>query len=132
MPHILAIHTHPDDIEFLIAGTLALLAKRGWTVDMITMAPGDCGTAEHSQEEIMKIRRKEAAASAEIIGARYRCLEGRDLCIYYDDLTQRQVTEAVRASRPDMVITASPQDYMKDHENTSVLVRTACFNAPIK
>ena len=28
-PRILAIHAHPDDIEFQCAGTLALLAEAG-------------------------------------------------------------------------------------------------------
>jgi len=132
MPHVLAIHAHPDDIEILAAGTVALLIRRGWTVEIITMAPGDCGTADRSAEEISAIRRKEAADSAAVIGAQYRCMEERDLRIYHNDRTQEKVTEAIRASKPDIVITGSPQDYMSDHEYTSLLVRNACFNAPIK
>jgi LmbE family N-acetylglucosaminyl deacetylase len=31
--------------------------------------------------------------------------------------------------RPDVVVTASPVDYMCDHEATSALVRDACFAA---
>ncbi|HPA47276.1 MAG TPA: PIG-L family deacetylase [bacterium] len=132
MPHVLAIHAHPDDIEILAAGTVALLTRHGWTAEIITMAPGDCGTADRSAMEISVIRRKEATNSAAVIGARYRCMEERDLRIYHNDRTQEKVTEAIRASSPDIVITGSPQDYMSDHEYTSLLVRNACFNAPIK
>ena len=35
----------------------------------------------------------------------------------------------MRESRPDLVLTAPPIDYMSDHEMTSRLVRDACFNA---
>ena len=55
MPHdarILAIHAHPDDVEFQCAGTLALLRQRGCHVTIATMTPGDCGTAEYDAEEI--------------------------------------------------------------------------------
>ncbi len=41
------------------------------------------------------------------------------------------MTEFLRRTRPDIVITAPPVDYMADHEVTSRLVRDACFNAPI-
>ena len=132
MPHVLAIHAHPDDIEFLAAGTLALLTRKGWSVDIVTLTPGDCGSADRDPDDIAAIRRVEAAASAAIAGAAYRCVEERDLCVYVDDPTQRRVTEAVRVSRPDVVITASPQDYMADHEAASSLVRTACFCAPMR
>jgi LmbE family N-acetylglucosaminyl deacetylase len=33
--------------------------------------------------------------------------------------------------RPDIVLTAPPVDYLCDHEMTSLLVRDACFTAPI-
>src|SRR5271154_2197279 len=84
-PRILAIHAHPDDVEFQCAGTLALLAQRGCPIVIATMTPGDCGSAEHSAEEIARIRRDEAARSARIIGAEYVCLEFRDLSIVIDN-----------------------------------------------
>ncbi len=132
MPRLLAIHCHPDDLEFLCAGTLALLADRGWSLHMATMTPGDCGSADRSAEEISTIRRREAAAAADVIKAEYTCLEERDLCIFHEPQTQRKVTELLRRVRPNVVITGSLQDYMADHEVTSYLVRNACFNAPIK
>ena len=44
---VLALHAHPDDIEFQCAGTLILLREAGCSVTMATMTPGDCGSAEH-------------------------------------------------------------------------------------
>jgi LmbE family N-acetylglucosaminyl deacetylase len=131
MPRILAIHAHPDDIEFQCAGTLALLRQAGCEVVMATMTPGDCGSAEHDAESISSIRRGEAWASAHLIGAEYHCLEFRDLAIFNDDDSRRRVTEFLRRIRPDIVLTAPAVDYLCDHEMTHLLVRDACFTAPI-
>jgi N-acetylglucosamine malate deacetylase 1 len=128
---ILAIHAHPDDIEFQCAGTLALLARAGCHVTMATMTPGDCGSAEHDSEAIAAIRRAEAQAAADLLGADYLCLEFRDLAIFNDDDSRRRVVEVLRRTRPDIVLTAPPIDYLCDHEMTSLLVRDACFGAPI-
>jgi LmbE family N-acetylglucosaminyl deacetylase len=129
---ILSIHAHPDDAEILAGGTLALLAERGHSITMVTMTPGDCGSAELSQEEIAAVRRKEAAASAALIGADYICAEFRDLALISDDASRRRVVEILRVTRPDIVLTASPTDYMCDHEAASRLVRDACFAAPVR
>ena len=126
---ILAIHAHPDDIELQCAGTLLRLRDAGCQVSLATMTPGDCGSAELPPDEISAIRRAEAKRSAELIGADYTCLEFRDLSIVVDNDSRRRVTELIRRTRPDIVITAPPVDYMSDHELTSRLVRDGCFNA---
>lgn len=131
MPRVLAIHAHPDDIEFQCAGTLALLKKKGCPIVMAVMTPGDCGSAELGPKEIAEVRRGEARASADLLGADFTCLEFRDLSICHDNDARRRVTEALRRARPDIVITAPLTDYMSDHEITGRLVRDACFNAPI-
>jgi LmbE family N-acetylglucosaminyl deacetylase len=126
---VLAIHAHPDDVEFQCAGTLILLREAGHHVTIATMTPGDCGSAEHDAEAIAAIRRGEAGASAAMIDADYRCAEFRDLAIFNDDDSRRRVTEILRRTRPDIILTAPPVDYIADHEMTSLLVRDACFAA---
>ncbi len=130
-PHVLAIHAHPDDIEFQCAGTLLQLKRLGCRISVATMTPGDCGSAEHSAEEIARIRRNEAAAAAAILEADYTCLEFRDLSIVFDNDSRRRMTEFLRRTAPDIILTAPPVDYMHDHEITSALVRDACFNASV-
>ncbi|BDC52232.1 PIG-L domain-containing protein [Bryobacterales bacterium F-183] len=124
---ILAIHAHPDDIEILAGGTVALLAASGHDVTLVSMTPGDCGSVEYSPEETAQIRRGEAAAAAAVIGAKYICAEFRDLAIFSDDPSRRRVCELIREVRPELVLTSSPIDYHCDHEATSALVRDACF-----
>jgi len=129
--HILAIHAHPDDIEFQCAGTLLLLKERGCTITVATMTPGDCGSAEMDAETIARLRRDEAKRAADILGADCHCLEFRDLQIVDDNPSRKRVTEFLRRIKPDVVFTAPPVDYMSDHEVTSKLVRDACFNASV-
>lgn len=131
MTRVLAIHAHPDDIEFQCAGTLLRLAAAGVELHLTTMTPGDCGSATLGADEISGIRREEAARAAGLLEAGYTCLEFRDLTIVFDNPSRRTVAEHLRQVRPDVVLTAPPVDYMPDHELTSRLVRDACFNAPI-
>lgn len=131
MKRILAVHAHPDDIEFLCAGTLALLAEKAHRITIATLTGGDCGSVETSLEETARIRRNEAATAAALIGADYLCAGFGDLCVFNDDSSRRQTTELIRATRPDIVITASPVDYHPDHEATSMLVRDAVFASTV-
>lgn len=126
---ILAIHAHPDDVEILASGTLIRLIAQGHHVIIVSMTPGDCGSVEYGPEEIAEIRRGEARAAAQVIGAEYFCGEFRDMAIFVDGESRRRVTEILRKTRPDIVITSSPEDYHCDHEATSALVRDACFAA---
>jgi len=96
------------------------------------MAPGDKGTAEFSRIKISRIRKAEAAKAAEIIGATYHCLELEDVYILYDRESINRATAIIRSIRPTIVFTASPNDYMVDHELTSMIVQTACFSSGIK
>jgi len=129
MSVILALHAHPDDIETLAAGTLALLAAKGHRIVIATASAGDCGSAEHSPEETARIRQAEAARAAAMIGAEYHCVGFGDLAVFNDDPSRRKVTELVRRSKAELVITAAAADYHPDHEAISILARDACFAA---
>jgi LmbE family N-acetylglucosaminyl deacetylase len=128
---VLGIYPHPDDAEILCSGTLSLLRKAGWSVHIATTAKGDKGTYEFSREEISRIRKSEAINAAEIIGGTYHCLEFDDVYLMYNRETINKATSLIRRIRPAIVFTASPQDYMLDHEITSQIVQTACFAAGI-
>ncbi len=124
---VLSIGAHPDDAEFMCAGTLALLRERGWQVHIATMTPGDGGTVQYSREEISRIRKSEAARAAALLDGTYHCLESSDIFIMYDRPHLLKTIELVRKVRPTIVFTLSPADYMVDHETASRLAQTACF-----
>src|SRR5437763_8658933 len=85
-PIVLSVLAHPDDAEFLCAGTLLRLRREhGWEVHVATMTPGDCGSAELPPEKIARVRRGEGAAAAAVIGGTYHCVEERDLRVIYTE-----------------------------------------------
>ena len=84
-----------------------------------------------SAEEIRCIRHREAIKACELLDATYHYAGFDDLSIFNDDNSNRRVTALLREVDPSVVITHSPNDYMSDHETTSLLVRNACFNASI-
>jgi LmbE family N-acetylglucosaminyl deacetylase len=131
MATVLAIHAHPDDVEHLCAGTLALLAGRGHAVKIVTVTAGECGSDQTDLAATAAIRKAEAAKAAALIGADYACGDLPDLGVFNDDDARRRVTELVRWAAPELVITASPADYHPDHEAVSLLVRDACFAASV-
>jgi N-acetylglucosamine malate deacetylase 1 len=126
---VLALFAHPDDTEFLCAGTLFLLADRGAAIHVATLTAGDCGSTILSAAEISRVRLKEGQRAAALLGAQFSCLKEKDLLVLYDRPTLGKVMELVRRVDPSLVFTHSPSDYMLDHEIVSRLCQTACFGA---
>jgi LmbE family N-acetylglucosaminyl deacetylase len=129
---VLGIFAHPDDAEFCCAGVLSLLKKAGWSIHIASFTPGDKGTADKTKEEISRIRKAEAAKAAELLDGSYHCLEFEDVYILYNRESINKTTALIRRINPAVVFTASPNDYMIDHEVTSQIVQTACFASGIK
>ncbi len=126
-PAVLAIAAHPDDIEFLMAGTLLLLAQRGWELHYLNLASGNCGSAVTNAAQTRRLRQREAQTAARLLGARWHRWFVDDAEIFYADRLIRQVTAVVRAVQPTILLTHSPQDYMEDHMNACRVAVTAAF-----
>jgi len=123
----LAFMAHPDDAEFLCAGTLIRLAETGWHVHIATLAPGDCGTTSETPWAISARRTEEARRAASLIGAEYHCLDERDGFVVYDKPTLRKCVDLFRRVAPSLVLSHAAKDYMIDHEMVSLLARAASF-----
>ena len=128
---VLAFGCHPDDVEFMAAGTLYQLADRGWEIHMATMTGGEVGSTKLKSQQIREIRVKEAQRAAKLIGGEYHYAGGHDLDIFFDRHHQMLAARVVRMVDPDVVLTHSPADYLLDHEVTSKLVRNAAFIASV-
>jgi LmbE family N-acetylglucosaminyl deacetylase len=128
MPAALAIFAHPDDIEFVAAGTLLLLKQRGWDIHYMNLCSGNCGSVQTGPEETARIRLAEAQEAARILGATFHPPVCDDLELTYDIGLLRKVTAVVRESKAGIVLTHSPADYMEDHMFASRLAVTAAFN----
>ena len=123
----LAIAAHPDDIEFMMAGTLLLLKKAGYEIHYFNLANGSCGTTEHDAKTIRRIRLREAKEGAAILGARFHPPLADDMEILYELPLLRRVAADVREVRPTVLLTHSPADYMEDHTNACRLAVSAAF-----
>jgi len=126
-PAALAIFAHPDDIEFVAAGTLLLLRDAGWSIHYLNVSGGDCGSTTTGPEETRRIRAAEGRAAAAILGATFHPSIADDLCIFYEERLLRRLAAVIRRIRPRIVLTHSPEDYMEDHMNTARLAVTAAF-----
>jgi LmbE family N-acetylglucosaminyl deacetylase len=128
---VLAFGCHPDDIEFMAAGTLVLLAEKGCEIHLSSMTGGEVGSAELKGQEIREKRLGEAAESAKLIGAQFHYAGGHDLEVEYNYHYRRLAVQVVRRVDPDIILTHAPSDYLIDHEETSRLVRNAAFIASV-
>jgi LmbE family N-acetylglucosaminyl deacetylase len=124
---VLAIAAHPDDIEFMMAGTLILLADEGWDVHCLNVSTGNLGSMTLPPAKAAQVRRIEAQNAARSINATWHPSLCNDLQVFYDDRTLRRLTAVVRTVDPSIVLTHSPHDYMEDHMNTARLAVTAIF-----
>jgi LmbE family N-acetylglucosaminyl deacetylase len=124
---VIAVAAHPDDIEFVMAGTLWGLKEKGWNTHYLNISSGNCGSQVKGPEETGCIRGAESRDAANILGAIYHEPFSRDLEILYDLHHLRRLAAILHEVAPDIVLTHSPEDYMEDHMITSRLAVTAAF-----
>jgi len=118
---------HPDDIEFIAAGTLLALRAAGWAIHYLNLSGGDLGSMTTDREETRRIRAAEGRAAAAILGATFHPSVANDMCIFYEERLLRGLAAVIRRVRPRIVLTHSPADYMEDHMNTARLAVSAAF-----
>lgn len=129
---VLAVGAHPDDLEILCGGTLARYVREGHEVTMCHASLGDRGSFVHTSAEISEIRLSEARTAAAVIGAQHLTLGLSDGEVNAADPDQRLLAvDLIRAARPDVILTHSPNDYMADHNETSKLMLDASHIATL-
>ena len=120
--NILAIGAHPDDLEILCGGTLALYAQKGHSVTMAVLTNGNMGHPDIEPTEMALIRRNEFETAATLIGAKTIWMDVDDEMSVVDLETRLKMVDVFREAVPDVVLTHSDLDYHVDHRNTSQLV----------
>ncbi len=123
MVDILAIGSHPDDLEFGVGGILAKMAARGSSIVMADMTSGEMGT-----NGIPEIRRKEAEAAAALIGAERVFLDLGDCQIADTPENRLEVVKLIRTYKPRVVLAPIWKGEMThpDHIATGLIARAAC------
>jgi LmbE family N-acetylglucosaminyl deacetylase len=104
----MVIMAHPDDAEFMCAGTVAKWCAEGWDVYYVLVTGGDKGTHDDSMhpEKLAAIREEEQRAACRLLGVKECIFLG-----YPDGFTSEsaelrgQIVRLLRMYRPDVVIT---------------------------
>ena len=118
------IAAHPDDIEFVTAGTAAKWARAGATVRYILVTSGDAGSHEPgiTREEVARIRESEQRAAARIAGVDEVVFLGyHDGEVELSLALRRDLVREIRRFKPDTVVCSDP---------TRVFVGNAYVNHP--
>ncbi len=124
---LLILGAHPDDAEFHAGGLAAIYRSLGHEVRMISLTNGAAGHHWRSPEELVELRRKEAAAAGAIIGATYLTWDHPDGELLPTLEVRRQVIREIRTFRPDLLLTHRTCDYHPDHRAVGQVVQDASF-----
>ena len=127
MPSALAIFAHPDDIEFVAAGTMLQLKDLGWQIHYFNVANGCCGSSVTDRDKTAEIRGIESRQSASLLGAAYYPPICDDMDIHYNAQNLAKVAAIVRQANPSVILTHAASDYMEDHMQTCRLAVSAAF-----
>ncbi len=104
----LVVVAHPDDAEFLCAGTVAKLCRAGWEVHYCLVTSGDKGTKdpEMTPQRLAQIREEEQREACRILGVRdVVFLRYPDGFVRNDETLRGAIVRLIRRLRPHTVIT---------------------------
>jgi LmbE family N-acetylglucosaminyl deacetylase len=109
---ILVVAAHPDDVDFGSAGTIATWTGAGIEVSYCIVTDGDAGgfDPEVPRSAIGAIRQDEqrkAAAALDVIDVEFLGYPDGRLVVSFE--LRRDITRAIRRTRPDRVVVQSPQ-----------------------
>jgi LmbE family N-acetylglucosaminyl deacetylase len=109
---ILVVTAHPDDVDFGVAGSVAVWTDRGVEVSYCIVTDGDAGGFDPDvpRSEIAGIRRAEQTAAAEQVGVTDVTFLGHpDGRLYPTIELRRDISRVIRRVRPQRVLTQSPE-----------------------
>jgi len=127
----MCIQPHPDDADVGIGGTVAKLAKRGSEVTYVTMTDDRASISDPSltTEAIVKVRRGEQEAAAEVLGVRELVwLDYPDSGLSPNLEARGRLVELIRRKRPEAIFTVDPwltYEAHPDHRNAGLLASEA-------
>jgi LmbE family N-acetylglucosaminyl deacetylase len=124
---LLILGAHPDDAEYHAGGLAAIYCQQGHTVKMVSVTNGAAGHHVRPPEELARVRRAEAAAAGERIGAIYEVWDHPDGELQPTLEVRRQIIREIRRFAPDLVLTHRTSDYHPDHRAVGQCVQDASF-----
>jgi len=124
---VLILGAHPDDAEYHAGGLASIYRQLGHTVKMVSVTNGGAGHHSRPSEELVSLRRGEAAAAGQVIGAAYEVWEFADGELEPSLEVRRRIIGEIRRFGPDLVLTHRTSDYHPDHRAVGQCVQDASF-----
>lgn len=109
---ILVVTAHPDDVDFAVAGSVALWTDAGVAVSYCICTDGEAGGSDRSlsREEMAAIRRDEQRQAAREVGVTDVTFLGYPDGRLVPSLDlRRDISRVIRQVRPDRVVAQSPE-----------------------
>ncbi|MGE5596828.1 MAG: PIG-L deacetylase family protein [Hyphomicrobiales bacterium] len=129
----MVIVAHPDDAEFLCAGTVAKWCAEGWEMYYVLVTSGDKGTHDPTQhpEKLAAMREAEQRAACRVLGVKDTIFLGYPDGFTGDNAELRgQIVRLLRQYRPDVVITWDAFRHSfnhRDHRNVGTATADAIY-----
>ncbi len=127
MCKLLVLGAHPDDAEFHAGGLAARYRKAGRDVKLVSVSNGGAGHHIYSSEQLVQIRRREAAEAGRVIGCEYETWDFPDARLEPNLEVRERIIREIRQWRPDLVLTHRPCDYHPDHRAVGQAVQDASY-----
>ncbi len=124
---VLAVVAHPDDAEYLCAGTLARAKRDGATIGICVLCKGDRGQLAKPIANLTAVRRREMAAAAKLLGAVLLRGEFGDGQLLDGPAQRKKLTELYRRFRPTLVLAHWKEDYHSDHRAAGALAEAVSW-----
>lgn len=124
---LLVLGAHPDDAEIHAGGLIARHAALGSTIRMVSITDGRSGHHEIGPDDLVTIRREEARASGQVIGAESVTWDFPDGGLQADLALRSAMIREIRSFMPDLVLTHRLSDYHPDHRAVGQAVQDACY-----
>lgn len=108
---VMVVVAHPDDAEFMCAGTIARWTANGCKATYVVITKGDKGSEdpEMTPDLLAKIREAEQRAAGEILGvSAFEFLGFEDAYLEPTLEVRKEITRLIRKYRPEVVITFDP------------------------
>lgn len=108
---VLGVAAHPDDLDFMAAGSMAAWAAADADVCYLVLTDGGKGTDDRglSPAQLIEMRREEQRAAGKILGLKeVLFLDYPDGALENSLDVRRDVVRAFRRLRPDVVVTMDP------------------------
>lgn len=123
----LAVGGHPDDIEFMMAGTLLLLKREGAEVHVWSMTDGSLGSPSSNRSETAALRKAESMEASRLAGFTLHDPVCPDMSLIYSEEMVARAAAVVREVSPSILFLPALDDYHPDHRNAAVVAAAAAF-----